>query len=132
MKEVHNEERRVSKRVRNAILIRFEVLKPYKEAERRAVGYLLSSGAAGTFGRVMARSLNMIWAVADNGEAQGIMWMTRRVSLAGIYIPAFLSWLGNSSSVTVERIVDSGLVRTRCIGNLKKEFSSRQKCMQRE
>ncbi len=80
----------------------------------------------------MARSLNMIWAVADNGEAQGIMWMTRRVSLAGIYIPAFLSWLGNSSSVTVERIVDSGLVRTRCIGNLKKEFSSRQKCMQRE
>ncbi|NHO34177.1 ubiquinone biosynthesis protein COQ9 [Acetobacter fallax] len=124
MEEAGSEEQRLSWRVRQAVLTRLAILESYRAAERRAVACVSSPCAGGAAGRIMTRTLNTIW-VAAGDDASGVTWITKRISLAGVYMPAFLSWLGGADRDTVERVLDSGLTRVRRIGDVKRILSSR-------
>lgn len=115
------DEPHLSLRVRNAILTRFEILEPYREAEKRAVIYLASPCAQGVRARILSRTLNAIWEAADD-YSTGVTWATKRVSLAGVYLPAFMVWLGGADQWRVERTVDAGLARVRLIGKIRGRF----------
>lgn len=121
---LEGEEPRLSRRVRQAILIRLDILEPYRAAERRAVACLATSCAAGARGRVLGRTLNAIWRAAAD-EATGVTWVTKRISLAGVYVPVFLAWLGGVDRATVERLLDKGLARVRRIGEARRMISGR-------
>ncbi|NHO18806.1 hypothetical protein GOB90_07420 [Acetobacter oeni] len=117
-------EPRLSWRVRSAVLERLAVLEPYREAERRTVA-TVALPCVGHGGRILSRTINAIWTAAED-DAAGITWATKRVSLAGVYMPTFMAWLGGADEEAVARILDAGLAGVRRIGDAKRMFSSHQ------
>lgn len=112
---------RLSQKVRRAVLERLDILEPYRIAERRAATVLLSPCAGTIAPRILSRTVNAIWDASEDVSG-GVTWATKRISLTGIYVPTFLAWLGGADHGRVERILDSGLARTRRLGELKQRM----------
>lgn len=110
---------RLSERVRHCVLERLDILEPFRAAERRACGIALSPCSGTASGRMLARTVDSIWRAAEDTSG-GVTWVTKRVSLATVYVPTFLAWLGGSDRRVVEQVLDAGLARARAVGMVRK------------
>ncbi|MDG6095360.1 rpsU-divergently transcribed protein [Acetobacter sp. AN02] len=113
-------ETRLSRLVRAAVLARLPDDASVRLAERKALSVLVAHGAAGVVARITARTVNAIWQAAGD-EAQGVTWVTKRVSLGSVYTSVFLFWLSarGGDRAAVEQCLDDGLRLVLSFGRLK-------------
>jgi ubiquinone biosynthesis protein COQ9 len=96
--------KKIRERIAAAVLARLSVLKPNKEAARRAGATLSLPMHAGLAARLMYRSVDAMWrAVGDTST--DFNFYTKRGILAGVYGTTLLRWFNDTSeeeSVTGE------------------------------
>jgi ubiquinone biosynthesis protein COQ9 len=96
--------KKIRERIAAAVLARLSVLKPNKEAARRAGATLSLPMHAGLAARLMYRSVDAMWrAVGDTST--DFNFYTKRGILAGVYGATLLRWFNDTSeeeSVTGE------------------------------
>ncbi len=87
---------KIRERIAAAVLARLSVLKPHKEAARRAGATLSVPAHAGLAARLMYRSVDAMWrAVGDTST--DFNFYTKRGILAGVYGATLLRWFNDSS-----------------------------------
>jgi ubiquinone biosynthesis protein COQ9 len=95
---------KIRERIAAAVLARLSILKPHKEAARRAGATLSLPMHAGLAAKLMYRSVDAMWrAVGDSST--DFNFYTKRGILAGVYGATLLRWFNDSSedeSVTTE------------------------------
>ncbi len=87
---------RVPARVRALIAHRLALLRPHREAVRRALAVLAMPRHAALAARCAARTVDAIWHAAGDRSAD-FSWYTRRASLGVIYAATLLFWLRDFS-----------------------------------
>ena len=116
---------RIRERIRYAIQTRFEVLQPYKEAERLAVSYWLRPLRKWEGLRLVWRTADMMWDWAGD-TATDYNRYTKRGLLSGILSAATLVWLnetGRDLSATmafVDRRIENVMQFEKIKGKLKR------------
>jgi ubiquinone biosynthesis protein COQ9 len=85
-----------SSRVRLALSLRFEVVAPWREAVRRALGVLALPPHAALGARLVYETVDGIWYAAGD-TATDFSFYTKRATLAGIYGAALLYWFDDRS-----------------------------------
>lgn len=90
------EEAHVRDRVAAAVRARIEVLKPHKEAARRAAGFVALPHNSPLGAKLMMRTVDAIWRAAGD-RSSDFSWYTKRAILAGVYGATFAYWLTDSS-----------------------------------
>lgn len=118
--------RRAPERVRMVIAARLGLMRPHKEAVRRALGLLALPIHAGAAARTAARTASAIWYAAGD-SAVGFDWYTKRATLAGVYGTTLLAWLVDPSdddratlAFLDRRLADAGR-----IGSVRKRIGER-------
>ena len=117
---------RASERVRAVIAARFALMRPHKEAVRRALGLLALPMHAGAAARTAARTASAIWYAAGD-SAVGFDWYSKRATLAAVYSATLLAWLTDPSDddrATLE-FLDRRLADAGRIGQVRKRFEER-------
>jgi ubiquinone biosynthesis protein COQ9 len=88
--------KKIRERIAAAVLARLSVLKPNKEAARRAGATLSLPMHAGLAARLMYRSVDAMWrAVGDTST--DFNFYTKRGILAGVYGSTLLRWFNDTS-----------------------------------
>jgi ubiquinone biosynthesis protein COQ9 len=88
--------KKIRERIAAAVLARLSVLKPNKEAARRAGATLSLPMHAGLAARLMYRSVDAMWrAVGDTST--DFNFYTKRGILAGVYGATLLRWFNDTS-----------------------------------
>lgn len=85
---------RVPARIRAVIALRLERNRPYKEAVRRALGWLALPGNGSLAARCTARTADAMWHAAGDRSAD-FSWYTKRLTLGGVYGATLLRWIGD-------------------------------------
>lgn len=117
--------RKISRRVRAAIMFRLERAAPHRAAIRQALAVLLVPTHARSLAHVLGRSVNAIWEAAGDSST-GFTYMTKRLSLSGVYVATLLFWLtrgGNPASV--EEFLDRRLAEVGRITRLRNRLTGR-------
>jgi len=82
---------RIRERIATAVKTRLAVLKSHKEAARRAAAFLTLPPHAGLGGRLVWRTVDLMWrAVGDT--ATDFNFYTKRGILAGVYSATLMRW----------------------------------------
>ena len=106
---------RIRDRIALAVRLRLEQNAPYREASRRAAGYLLLPQNAGVAPRATWRTVDAIWrAIGD--RSTDFNFYSKRSLLAMVYASTFLYWLNDDS----EGFADSWQFLDRRIANVMK------------
>jgi ubiquinone biosynthesis protein COQ9 len=115
--------RRAPDRVRAVIAARLALMRPHKEAVRRAVGLLALPVNAGASTRTLARTASAIWYAAGD-SAVGFDWYTKRATLAAVYSATLLAWLTDPSDDDRATLafLDRRLADVGRIGQLRKRL----------
>lgn len=85
-----------SRQVRDAVIKRFEILSPWREASRRAASVLAMPQNAPLALRLLFATADAIWRSAGEG-ATDFSFYTKRLTLAALYAAAFAYWCEDRS-----------------------------------
>jgi ubiquinone biosynthesis protein COQ9 len=91
----------VHKRIRAAVLKRFEIARPAKEALRRALAILAMPQNMPLAAKLSWRSADAMWRMAGD-TATDFNHYTKRGILAGVYGSTIMAWLGDESQGEAE------------------------------
>ena len=83
-------------RVKRAVLLRFEIVAPWREAVRRALSVLAMPPHAALGLRLVYETVDGIWYAAGD-TATDFSFYTKRATLAGVYGATLLYWLDDRS-----------------------------------
>ncbi|KON64709.1 hypothetical protein KOEU_16740 [Komagataeibacter europaeus] len=117
--------RKISRRVRAAVLFRLHHAAPHRAVIRQALAVLLVPTHARALARTLGRSVNAIWQAAGDTSA-GFTYVTKRITLSGVYVSTLLFWLtrgGNPASV--EEFLDRRLSEVGRITRLRNRLTGR-------
>ena len=116
-----NKDLRMPEKIKSLLLVRFEILKPYKEAVRRSIGILALPNNSKLALKAMYNSTDEIWKAAGD-RATDFSFYTKRATLAGIYSSSLMYWLGLSDPdlKNVEQFIDRRLDNVNMIGRFTK------------
>jgi ubiquinone biosynthesis protein COQ9 len=87
---------RIRDRIIAGVRARLEALAPYREAERRAVGYLALPPHAALGLKILARTVDAMWRAAGD-RSTDFNYYTKRALLAGVYSTTLAYWLQDES-----------------------------------
>ena len=87
---------RTTAKVRAAIALRLALLRPHREAVRRALAVLALPGNTALAAGCTARTVGAIWQAAGD-RAADFSWYTKRALLAAVYATTVLFWLRDTS-----------------------------------
>ncbi|WP_298281579.1 COQ9 family protein [Acidocella sp.] len=87
----------LGRRVKAALLARFELWAGEKEAARRAMAHLLLPTQAARLARVVAHMADSVWYAAEDRSAD-FSWYTKRAMLGGIILAALLYWIADHAN----------------------------------
>jgi len=90
------ESMRIRDRIICAVRTRLECLLPYREAERRAVGFLTLPPNAPLGLRLLGRTVDAMWRAAGD-RSTDFNYYTKRALLAGVYSTTLAHWLQDES-----------------------------------
>ena len=117
--------RKISRRVRAAIMFRLENAAPHRAAIRQALAVLMVPGHARILARTLARSVNAIWEAAAD-TSTGFTFMTKRATLTGVYVSTLLFWLARGGNpASVEEFLDRRLADVGRITRLRNRLTGR-------
>jgi ubiquinone biosynthesis protein COQ9 len=106
--EIHDEEmeKRLAKaklsalkmreRIKRAVMTRLEILRPHKEAARRAAAFLTLPPNAATGAKLLYRTVDGMWRAAGDTSTD-FNFYTKRAILAGVYSSTLLRWFADDS-----------------------------------
>ena len=115
-------EPRLSQRVRQAILLRLPPDEHRRMAAQRGMAVFLSIRGQKAFRRSWVRTVNAIWQAAQD-ESTGLTYVSKRLTLGGLYASVFLYWLSRGADTAgFEAFVDRRLADVLRIGRLKARF----------
>jgi ubiquinone biosynthesis protein COQ9 len=119
------EEASVSARVKRAVLLRFEVVQPWREAVRRALAVLAMPPHALLGLRLVYETVDAIWYAAGD-RATDFSFYTKRATLAGIHTAALLYWLEDRSEgfADTQAFVDRRLADLRRLTEARRRFDA--------
>ena len=87
---------KVRERISRAVELRIAVLRPHKEATRRAAAFLMLPPNVGTGARLLYQSVDAIWrAIGDTST--DFNFYTKRGILAGVYGSTAMRWFNDTS-----------------------------------
>ncbi|MGH7057423.1 MAG: COQ9 family protein [Acetobacteraceae bacterium] len=111
-------------RVRALIALRLRLLRPHREAARRALAALARLGAGNAAACIAARTADSIWHAAGD-RATDFSWYTKRASLSAIYAATLLYWLGDESDEDAASLafLDHRLAGVAAIGRIRRRFT---------
>jgi ubiquinone biosynthesis protein COQ9 len=117
---------RAPDRVRAVIAARLALMRPHKEAVRRALGLLALPANAAASARTIARTASAIWYAAGD-SAVGFDWYSKRATLAAVYSATLLAWLTDPSDDDRATLafLDRRLADVGRIGRLRKQVEER-------
>ena len=87
---------RVRDRVSAGVRLRLELVRPHREAVRRALSFRLLSPNAGSATGAAWRTANAIWYAAGD-QSTDFNYYTKRAILVGVYVATTLYWLDDRS-----------------------------------
>ena len=93
----------VHKRIRSAILKRIEIVRPNKEALRRAMAILAMPKNIPLAGKLAWRSADAMWKLAGD-TATDFNHYSKRMILSGVYGSTIMAWLDDESEGDAETI----------------------------
>ncbi|MEO1168631.1 MAG: COQ9 family protein [Pseudomonadota bacterium] len=113
----------VHKRIRAAILKRLDIVRPHKEALRRAIAILAMPQNVPLAGRLGWRSADAMWRLAGD-TATDFNHYSKRTILAGVYGSTILAWMDDESEADADTIafLDRRLGNVAQFEKLKKKF----------
>jgi len=89
--------RKIRERIALAVETRLSVMKPYKEAARRAAAFLTLPQNAATGAKLLYRTVDAIWrAVGDTST--DFNFYTKRAILAGVYSTTLMRWFSDTGT----------------------------------
>lgn len=87
---------KVRERIAAAVKLRIAVLRPYKEAARRAAAFLTLPPHAATGVKLLYRTVDAIWrGIGDTST--DFNFYTKRAILSGVYSATLLRWFSDTS-----------------------------------
>ena len=102
-------EMKVRDRIAATVLTRLEILKPHKEAARRAAAFLLLPMNAPLGAKLLYRTVDTMWRAAGDTSTD-FNFYTKRAILAGVYSSTMMRWFN------VVRRYPEGLQRAPVLG----------------
>ncbi len=87
--------RKIRERIKLAILTRLAILKPHKEAARRAAAALALPLHAGLGAKLLYASVDAMWRAAGD-ESTDFNFYTKRGILAGVYGSVLMRWFNDT------------------------------------
>src|SRR3954470_8736233 len=87
--------RKIRERIKLAILTRLAILKPHKEAARRAAAALALPMHAGLGAKLLYASVDAMWRAAGD-ESTDFNFYTKRGILAGVYGTVLMRWFNDT------------------------------------
>ncbi len=116
------QEPRLSQRVRQAILLRLPSDEQRRSAARQGMTVFLSIRGQKAFRRAWVRTVNAIWQAAQD-DATGLTYVSKRLTLGGVYASVFLYWLSRGAEEAgFAAFVDRRLADVLRIGRIKARF----------
>jgi len=89
-------EMKVRDRIAAAVLTRLEILKPHKEAARRAAAFLMLPSNAALGAKLLYRTVDTMWRAAGDTSTD-FNFYTKRAILAGVYSATLMRWFNDAS-----------------------------------
>jgi ubiquinone biosynthesis protein COQ9 len=87
---------RIRDRITLAVQARIEALLPYREAERRALAYMVLPQNAVTSARCLSGTIDLMWRTIGDTSTD-FNFYTKRATLAGVYSATLLYWMSDLS-----------------------------------
>jgi ubiquinone biosynthesis protein COQ9 len=87
---------KIRERIKAAVNARIVVLRPHKEAARRAAAFLTLPQNASTAVTLLYRTVDRMWRAAGDTSTD-FNFYTKRAILAGVYSSTLLRWFGDDS-----------------------------------
>jgi ubiquinone biosynthesis protein COQ9 len=118
-------EARISDRIARAVATRFEIVEPWREAVRRALGVLTLPPNAALAARLVYETVDAIWYAAGD-MATDFSFYTKRAILFGIYSSAMLYWLEDRSEdfADTRAFIDRRLAGATRVSNLRRDLET--------
>lgn len=119
------EEAGVSASVKRTVVLRLEVVQPWREAVRRALSVLAMPPHALLGLRLLYETVDAIWYAAGD-RATDFSFYTKRATLAGIYSAALLYWLDDRSEgfAATQAFLDRRLGGLRHLTEARRRFDA--------
>jgi ubiquinone biosynthesis protein COQ9 len=116
----------LARRVKAALLARFELWDGEKEAARRALAHLLLPTQAVRLARVVAHVADSVWYAVEDPSAD-FSWYTKRAILGGVVLAALLYWIadGSNDDEKFSAFLDRRLAGVGRITKLRKALTAR-------
>ncbi len=114
---------RVPDRIALAIVVRLEIIEPWREPVRRALSVLALPQHAPLALRLLYHTVDGIWYAAGD-RATDFSFYTKRVTLAAIYAVTLLYWLEDSSPnfSDTRGFLDRRLAEVALVGKARRRF----------
>ena len=90
------EEMPVHVKIRELLLIRFEILQPHKEAVRRMITFMAKPTQAELSSRLVYKTLDIVWRAAGD-RSTDYNFYTKRATLAAVYGSTILAFLDDDT-----------------------------------
>lgn len=87
---------KIRERIREAVLARLEILRPQKEAARRAAAFLTLPPHAALGAKLLYRTVDIIWRAAGDTSTD-FNFYSKRAILAGVYSATLMRWFTDQS-----------------------------------
>jgi len=115
----------LSDRIARAVATRFEIVEPWREAVRRALGVLALPPNAALAARLVYETVDAIWYAAGD-MATDFSFYTKRATLFGIYCSAMLYWLEDRSEgfADTRAFIDRRLAGTTRVSRLRRDLET--------
>lgn len=88
--------KKIRERIKTAVIIRLEILAPYKEAARRAAAFLTLPPHAALALKLLYRTTDAMWRAAGDTSTD-FNFYTKRAILAGVYSATLMRWFTDES-----------------------------------
>lgn len=83
-------------KIRELLLIRFEILQPHKEAVRKMITFMAKPAQAGLGSRLVFNTLDRVWRAAGD-RSTDYNFYTKRATLAAVYGSTLLAFLDDDT-----------------------------------
>ena len=87
---------KIRERIKAAVTARLAILRPHKEAARRAAAFLTLPPHAGLGLKLLYRTMDAMWRAAGDTSTD-FNFYTKRVILAGVYSSTLMRWFTDES-----------------------------------
>lgn len=117
------DDHRIRERIKMAVMARFKVLEPYKEAVREASSYWLVPTRKIQAGKQVWKTADVMWNWAGD-DAQDYNHYTKRILLSGVITATTVRWLNDQSEghAETEEFLDRRIENVLKIGGTAGKF----------